>query len=512
MLKANWRLISRLERLGDIFLIVVAFMAAYYLRDLVLIAGKVYGLPVPQDIRNLAPIREYLIVLGMAVPTFYTVLTIFGAYQRLRFSSILQIVKTTVLASCVTFLCLGSFLFLLKLDLSRSYVGVFCAAAAALIIVERTIVLKLLQYWRRQGRNFRNVVIVGTGEQAQKLAGDILSEPELGVRLVGFVSYEDQVAAADGLAMNSIAGGERRAANGAQLVALSSVSQVVKSPLKLVATRGTFEPILKRFAVDEVLFTEVVANFSVMNELAQIAVDEGIRVTLAADFFSVEILKSEVSYFHSVPLIHYQPSPGDPTSLLLKRAIDITVSASMLLALLVPFVVIAGLIKFDSEGPVFFRQRRVGLNGRRFTLLKFRSMVKDAEKLLPQLRYRNEMAGPVFKIKDDPRVTAVGRWMRRFSIDELPQLINVLKGDMSLVGPRPPLPEEVSLYERKQRRRLSMRPGITCIWQVSGRNEIPDFERWAELDLQYIDHWSLGQDLRLLLRTIPAVLSGFGAR
>jgi lipopolysaccharide/colanic/teichoic acid biosynthesis glycosyltransferase len=174
-------------------------------------------------------------------------------------------------------------------------------------------------------------------------------------------------------------------------------------------------------------------------------------------------------------------------------------------------LIVAFGIRLQSPGPVFFRQKRVGKNGRLFILLKFRSMVQDAERKLDSLRDKNEMSGPVFKIKNDPRVTPFGRFLRRYSIDELPQLFNVLKGDMSLVGPRPPLPEEVSMYMRKQRKRLSMRPGLTCTWQVSGRNEIPDFEYWANLDLEYINTWSLWKDFKLLLRTIPAVLSGSGA-
>jgi lipopolysaccharide/colanic/teichoic acid biosynthesis glycosyltransferase len=167
-------------------------------------------------------------------------------------------------------------------------------------------------------------------------------------------------------------------------------------------------------------------------------------------------------------------------------------------------------IKIDSSGPILFRQKRVGLNGRNFTLYKFRSMVKNAEKMREQIEHLNEMSGPVFKIRDDPRLTKVGKFIRKFSIDELPQLFNVLKGDMSLVGIRPPISEEVKKYERWQRRRLSMKPGITCIWQVSGRNKV-DFDQWMRMDLNYIDNWSLKLDFKLLLKTIPAVLFTKGA-
>jgi lipopolysaccharide/colanic/teichoic acid biosynthesis glycosyltransferase len=171
---------------------------------------------------------------------------------------------------------------------------------------------------------------------------------------------------------------------------------------------------------------------------------------------------------------------------------------------------VAGAIRLSSQGGVLFRQTRCGLYGRRFTLYKFRTMVEGAEDRLAELQHLNEMDGPVFKSRRDPRVTRLGRLLRKFSLDELPQLWNVLRGDMSLVGPRPPIPEEVARYERWQRRRLSMKPGLTCLWQVNGRNEL-DFRSWIDLDLQYIDSWSLGLDLRILLKTIPVVLSGRGA-
>jgi exopolysaccharide biosynthesis polyprenyl glycosylphosphotransferase len=212
-----------------------------------------------------------------------------------------------------------------------------------------------------------------------------------------------------------------------------------------------------------------------------------------------------------MPLIHFQTPPGDTWELVLKRFIDVVVSGALLIVLSPLFLLIALGVKTTS-GPVIFRQTRVGLNGRLFDMLKFRSMVDGAEKALGDLKGVNEMRGPAFKLKNDPRVTTFGRFLRRFSLDELPQLWNVFVGDMSLVGPRPPIPGEVSLYERRSRRRLSMRPGLTCTWQVSGRNNISDFDTWVKLDLDYIDNWSLSGDLMLLVRTIPAVLFGTGAR
>jgi exopolysaccharide biosynthesis polyprenyl glycosylphosphotransferase len=212
-----------------------------------------------------------------------------------------------------------------------------------------------------------------------------------------------------------------------------------------------------------------------------------------------------------IPLLTFTNTPGTPFPLFLKRLGDIGSSAlgMALTAPLLPFIALS--IKLGSKGPVLYSQERCGLNGRRFTLYKFRTMYEGADRRLDEVAHLNEVEGPAFKARRDPRVTPVGRLLRRLSLDELPQLFNVLRGDMSLVGPRPPLPEEVERYERWQRRRLSMKPGLTGLWQVSGRAGIDDFSRWTALDLAYIDQWSLWLDLKILLKTIPAVLSTRGA-
>jgi len=491
VLKNHWRLISRLERIADNVLIVAAFFISYYFRDEFLSLGAHSGLVASHtaEASQLGPIEDYFIVLGISLPMYNALLEILGAYRSMRMSSWLHILRSCIFASLLVFLCDGSLLYFLKLDLSRSFVGLFCALSGLALFLERYSILQLLRYFRIRGKNFRNVLIVGTGHQARRMYHEIIKQQQLGLRVVGFVAV--------------------KGAEGAQ-----SQTEVYDLPSRIVADTEGFESALKKFAVDEVLFTDVIDLFSSLREMAQIAAEEGVRVTLAADLFSLEILQSEISYFGSIPLLHYSPSAGvgDSGAHVMKRIIDLCVSALLLVLLAPLMILIAVLVKLTSPGPVFFKQKRVGLNGRMFTLLKYRSMIVGAEQMLPELLERNEMNGPVFKIKGDPRITAFGRFLRRWSLDELPQLLNVLKGDMSLVGPRPPLPNEVSLYLRKHRKRLSMRPGLTCIWQVSGRNEIPDFDRWAELDLQYIDNWSLRKDFELMLRTIPAVLTGSGAR
>lgn len=505
MLKTHWRLVSLLERIGDNAIVILAFFAAYFYRDSLLSLIAPFTFASPKKLHALGKISDYFIVLGVSLPLFNAILSLSGAYRSMRFSSVLQLIRMASFSSLLVFLCVGSVLYLLKLDLSRSFVGVYCFLCGVGLLIERYSMLRLLRYWRIRGKNFRNLLIAGTGKQAREVYLEIMRQPELGVRVVGFVHMGSQGKSSVLKVGSSPAGGQ-------EMIEKQSASFVYDLPARVVATKKTFEVALKKYAVDEVLFTEVSRNLAAIEDLAEIAVDEGIHVTLAADLFSLGIIKSDASYFGSLPLIHYQPAPGDSWALFTKRLVDMGISTLLLLLLAPLMLAVAFCIKLDSPGPIFFKQRRMGLNGRTFVLLKFRSMIKDAEKQLGELVSRNEMNGPVFKIRNDPRITRVGKWIRRLSIDELPQLINVLKGDMSLVGPRPPLPEEVSLYIRKHRRRLSMRPGLTCIWQTSGRNEIQDFETWASLDLEYIDNWSLKKDFELLLKTVPAVLSGFGAR
>jgi exopolysaccharide biosynthesis polyprenyl glycosylphosphotransferase len=262
--------------------------------------------------------------------------------------------------------------------------------------------------------------------------------------------------------------------------------------------------------VDEVFITLPLKRFYTETEkIVELCEKVGVEVEIPLDFFPHRIAHETVTRFGDIQLLDFYTSPKMNWQLLVKRWTDILTSAILLTALFPIFVLVSILIKTTSRGPIHFKQQRIGYNGRLFTVLKFRTMVEDAQSYKKDLRNLNEMDGPVFKIKNDPRITKMGRILRKASIDELPQLINVLRGEMSLVGPRPPTPDEVIQYELTDRRRLSMKPGMTCIWQVSGRNNIP-FKRWMDLDRQYIDNWSLRLDLRILVKTIPAVLKGSG--
>ncbi len=493
MLKQNWRIVSMLERIGDNVIIVASFVAAYFGRSSLLYWNDSLRLSLPFAGEQLLPLQDYSVVLLAGLVGYTLVLNSMGAYGSMRLSSVGALFRTTFISSVLVFFVIAAVLFVIKFSISRSFIGLFVLLSGCGLTLERYFVLKLLRYWRRRGRNYRNVIVCGVGQQAQALARELRSRPELGIHIRGFADLEFD----DGSKVRRYE--SLRSGVGLDIPTgriLKGVPEVAKA--------------LQDYAIDEVIFTDVVSVLARVEDLISICGEQGIRATIVADIFSMGLKNSEMSYFGGMPLIHFQTPPGTLWALSCKRLIDVFVS-TVLLTLLVPLLPVFAVGVKTTKGPVFFRQRRMGLNGRIFWLLKFRSMVDGADQNQQSLRARNEMQGPTFKIAQDPRITSFGRFLRRFSLDELPQLWNVFVGEMSLVGPRPPLPGEVSLYDRRSRRRLSMRPGLTCIWQVSGRNEIADFKDWVALDLAYIDNWSLLQDFCLLIRTVPAVLFGRGA-
>jgi exopolysaccharide biosynthesis polyprenyl glycosylphosphotransferase len=290
-------------------------------------------------------------------------------------------------------------------------------------------------------------------------------------------------------------------------------NEVVPPKLKarVLGVASELEQVLRSVPVGEVYFASAsLANAEELQAAIKVCERFGVPFAVPATMFRLDRARPLDSHGLGDGYIHYQSVQSKPTQMAMKRLFDI-VSSGIALWVLAPLLLaVAALVKLTSRGPVLFAQQRVGLHGRPFRMLKFRTMVVNAEELKAKLAAQNEMDGPVFKMKQDPRITPLGRILRKFSIDELPQLINVLRGDMTVVGPRPAVPQEVAKYEPWQRRRLSVRPGLTCIWQVSGRNEI-GFEQWMYMDLQYIDTWSFSKDIELILKTFPVVLTGRGA-
>lgn len=359
---------------------------------------------------------------------------------------------------------------------------VFCVAAFSMSVLSRA-ALKMVLKWRRNTQSdLTHLVIIGTNRRAIAQAQRIEAHPELGYHLVGFVD-------------------EHWEGN----------QEFRQTGYSVVSDYDSFQNFLKDNVVDEVIVcTPVKSFYDRSSQILKQCEEQGITVRFVSDLFTPTIGRSKVERFEEQVLLTVDSGKED-SAVLIKRLFDFLLSLA-LLVILSPILLVIGVAnKLTSPGPIFFVQERVGLNKRRFRLYKFRTMIVDAEQQLAALASRNEVRGPVFKIKDDPRVTPLGRFLRKSSLDELPQLINVLKGDMSLVGPRPlSVRDYRGVTEDWHRRRISVRPGITCLWQVGGRSSIP-FERWMELDMEYIDQWSLILDLKILLRTIPAVLKASGA-
>jgi exopolysaccharide biosynthesis polyprenyl glycosylphosphotransferase len=340
--------------------------------------------------------------------------------------------------------------------------------------------IRLTTIWlRRREVTERPVLIVGIGPLGRHTALEMRDSND-GRRVVGFLRFAQE-----------------------------SIHD--RLPSSILGDAADIETMLKEHVVDEVYIAgQRDAQHAEMQKVIAVCERFGIPFALPAAGFRFSRAQPQHKSATADGYIHYLSVRAKPVQRAMKRAIDIAVSAVALTFLAPLLLAVAAVVKLTSRGPLLFRQARVGQHGRQFNMLKFRSMVVNAEELKARLLAQNEQQGPVFKMRSDPRITGVGRFIRKYSIDELPQLLNVLRGEMSLVGPRPPVPAEVAKYEAWQRRRLSVRPGLTCVWQVSGRNEV-SFEEWMYLDMQYIDHWSLQRDLELIAKTVPVVLTGRGA-
>ncbi len=407
-----------------------------------------------------------------------------GAYRSHRLERPLLLARTLATGALAALLLVLGGAFALRLHrLHPLGIAVFSLANLVALGAMRVAAFGALRWLRRRGYNYRNVVVLGTGPRARRLVAEIEAHPAWGLRIRGFA--DDDPRPSD------------RALVGARY---------------LGPVRGLVD-LIRSETIDEVLFAlprrwiglESTANAQALCEVY------GIDFTLASDLFDSRVAEPRFHDALGVPCLtlgYQRQQLGAQAAI--KRAIDVVGSLAAILLTSPLWLAAAIAIKLDSKGPVFFTQIRSGRGNRPFRVVKFRTMIADAEKLREALQRQNEIAGPVFKVKNDPRLTRVGRVLRKYSIDELPQFANVLVGQMSLVGPRPPIPAEVDTYEPDQLRRLSVRPGITGLWQVSGRNRIT-FEDWVKLDLQYIDEWSLWLDFQIMLATIPAVLGGEGA-
>lgn len=477
MLKHHARLLVIRSLVIDAVALTAAFLTAYWFRDSVLPLVLPEWFPHP-----LFELSSYIWMNGVTLPIWIAALASFRLYHPSRLATFRRMPIDIIKASVIGLAILMGVTYALKAqDVSRSFVSAFGVASIGLLITGRLILRNSLRRHGRPDYALSNVLVVGTGEKAQNFADLLNQNRKWGLHLLGMVS-ENRFGTYSNRAGDHV----------------------------VVGNLDDLERICHKNVVDEVIFVVPGKILSDMEDVFLLCEELGVNARIAVGIFPHLIARATLEDFANIPLLTFSTKPTNWAALMVKRIIDLSIAWSMLILAMPVWLLMALIIKLDSKGPIFFCQERCGLNGRRFTMYKFRSMVADAELRMKEVFSQNELVGPVFKIKNDPRVTRAGKFLRKTSLDEIPQLLNVIKGDMSIVGPRPAIPAEVDKYERWQRRRLSMKPGLTSLWVVRGRNDIP-FERWMQFDLEYIDNWSLELDAKILLRTIPIVLTGRGA-
>jgi exopolysaccharide biosynthesis polyprenyl glycosylphosphotransferase len=367
------------------------------------------------------------------------------------------------------------------LEEGRFQIVLFTALSAAFIGIFRLLITLLLEYYRSRGYNFQTVLMIGTGIIARNFVDKVVENSRFGLKVSGFVDWERQ----------------------------PHLWRYRDIPC--IGDLHNLPELLMNGQIDWVVFAVEKKYLSKIEKSIEICEQMGMQIAVLADFFPMRLAQKRAYTFFDSPLVCYNSGPGQNLAIMTKGFLDRFLAAIGLILASPMMLAATVIVKLTSKGPAIFAQERCGLNGRKFKLYKFRTMVNNADELKRDLIKFNDVDGAAFKMKRDPRITPVGDFLRRTSIDELPQLFNVLRGDMSLVGPRPPLAEEVARFDLWQRRKLSMKPGLTCLWQINGRSDV-SFSQWMKLDLEYIDNWSLWEDAKILARTVPAVFKGTGAR
>ena len=471
------KLLSTVTLLQDLAVTCVAFVLAYYLRTL-LVHFEFFSRHLPA----IYPFSHYLPLMAVFLIIWAIVGYASKFYRDLEMSNPIQLGLNLLNQLAIVLVLIYAGLYLSRQDdISRTYVLLIGVLDFALLVLGRYFSYNGIAWMRRRLGRYHYFLIVGCGTRAHEMATLIEESCGMGLRLVGFVDPNSEASRLSDWYRNY------------EIFPLTSVERVLQDRV-----------------IDEVVFAVSMQELARLEPLMSHCANVGVKTRVQLEFLPAPYSHIYLENFRDVPLLSLSTAPESELLLLLKRTADVVLAAFSLVLLFPLLVAIAAAIRITSPGNVLFRQTRCGLGGRKFTLYKFRSMVNNAEQLKAELHQLNERDGPAFKISDDPRITSVGRILRRFSLDELPQLWNILRGDMSFVGPRPAIPDEVGKYEPWQRRRLRMRPGLTCIWVLEGRSDV-DFQRWIQLDLAYIDNWSLWLDCKIFFRTIPIVITGKGA-
>ena len=473
------KLTAKVLALADLLLTVAAFIAAYMIKKYIL----------PEPFRGLTTAPNYYTILMMIIIVWYVILTQTLKDMHTRSHALGPLVWEAVTIVFKGVLVLSVTLYALKIrDVSRIMIGSFMVLDVALLVVRRLIYIHVYSRRLNDPEVARQILVVGTRERAKEIIGTLLDDRDRRYWVVGCLDPDPSV-----------------------------TGQSIVNGIKVLGRMDDLAGTLRSRVVDEVVFAMPLAEIRDAEQHIALAEQMGVAVRIVPDWqihainYQPRVASMYYGNLAGMPVLSLVTTKRPPVPTLLKGLLDRTVSFTALVIISPLILLISLMIKIVSPGPVMFKQVRCGLNGRRFTLYKFRTMTSDAEERLEELRKLNEADGPVFKIRNDPRIIPlIGSFLRKHALDELPQLINVVKGEMSLVGPRPPIPAEVDHYLDTWRRRLSMKPGLTCLWQVTEHRNEMAFDDWVKLDLEYIDKWSLGLDMRIIFQTARSVLTGQG--
>jgi exopolysaccharide biosynthesis polyprenyl glycosylphosphotransferase len=461
--------LDRTVFLLDVLVSIAVFALSFEIRDFLRPDGEI-------------SLFTHFFLLPLLLVLVVSFLSYFGAYALPKYTSNVKYAWSVLRGVALAIGILLTLLFFFNIQyISRAVIFTFAGLEFLALFSIRIAVKNYFFRSVASGRNTLKVLIIGTGERAKDLVKEIEEQADWGVEIVGYLDPDH-----------------------------SRVGQTIKD-VEVLGALDDIDECLKRHVIDEVIIAIPRSMLEDAEPIVLACEEEGIRLRFMADIFNVRVAKISLTVIGQLPLLTLESVAQDSTQLLIKRIFDFTLTL-LAMPVVLPILAIAAIaIKLDSPGPIFFVQQRVGLKKRYFSMFKLRSMYIDAEDKLKEIEHLNEADGPIFKMKNDPRITRVGRFIRKTSIDELPQFFNVLHGEMSLVGPRPMSIRDVDLFDRGiQRRRFSVKPGLTCIWQISGRSNLP-FHKWLELDLKYIENWSLWLDLKILLKTPIAVLKSKGA-
>ena len=465
MYKERESVIARLSVLSQVILTIACFLVTWRLTR-----ENIY------DIRAVNEVKNSVIIIALL---WFIIIDQYGLGRIMRVSRYHTVVKYYIKAVLTGVALLFAINILLEYkSLSYGRLVYFSLLNITVLSLHKNMLYAIMRFLRRKGYNKRQILLIADKE-ALDYIDHLIHTKDWGYQIWGIMTDSHRV---------------RKKYEGNYII---------------IPITSEINPLLDKNPIDEVIYCRSWFNQAELQHFISACSEIGVGFYHQPNVVEIQKVRSRLTILNHLPFISYKNIPDNYLALKIKGAVDFIFSLCMLITIFPVFILIALAIKLNDGGPILFKQERVGLNGRHFLCLKFRTMVVNAEALKAQLMGQNEQEGPVFKITMDPRVTRVGRFLRKTSLDELPQFINVLRGDMSIVGPRPPIPSEVEQYERWQNRRLSMRPGITCLWQVSGRNNI-SFNEWMKLDMEYIDNWSLKLDLLLMLRTIKVILVGNG--